>query len=50
MQLSATWRFPIDVGADACDVGPKHMDDDVCSKWLRLIFKDHQFVVVFCSV
>jgi len=31
MQLSVTWRCPIDGGADVCDVGPKQMDDDVCS-------------------
>jgi hypothetical protein len=31
MQLSATWRCPIDDGVDVCDVAPKQMDDDVCS-------------------
>src|SRR5215475_9815729 len=34
MQLSATWRCPIDGGADVCDVGPRQMDDDVCSNKL----------------
>jgi hypothetical protein len=34
MQLSATWRCPIDDGVDVCDVVPKQMDDNVCSNKL----------------
>src|SRR5262249_48332172 len=40
MQLSVTWRCPIDDGADVCDVGPRYMDDDAYSNkpWqLRLL-------------